>query len=76
MTAENEQVTSTDASAHAATQLRRGAGSTSRVGPGTRLAGSARGGARQPSSSPGKMPGGTTSVPGRAAARRPLAFSQ
>ena len=35
MTADNEQVTSTDASAHAATQLRRGAGSTSRAGPGT-----------------------------------------
>src|SRR5258708_6649868 len=35
MTADNEQVTSTDASAHAATQLRRGASSTSRVEPGT-----------------------------------------
>jgi hypothetical protein len=35
MTADNEQVTSTDASAHAATQLRRGANSTSRVEPGT-----------------------------------------
>ena len=35
-----------------------------------------RGGAHQPSSSPGKMPGGITSVPGRAAARRPLAFCQ
>ncbi len=34
MTADNEQVTSTDASAHAATQLRRGASSTSRVEPG------------------------------------------
>src|SRR5258708_1357693 len=35
MTADNEQVTSTDASAHAATQLRRGASITSRVEPGT-----------------------------------------
>src|ERR1700751_4206767 len=35
MTADNEQVTSTDASAHAATQLRRGANSTSPVEPGT-----------------------------------------
>src|SRR2546421_1566858 len=35
MTADNEQVTSTDASAHAASQLRRGANSTSRVEPGT-----------------------------------------
>src|SRR5258708_6452206 len=35
MTADNEQVTSTDASAHAATLLRRGASSTSRVEPGT-----------------------------------------
>jgi ABC transporter DrrB family efflux protein len=35
MTADNEQVASTDASAHAATQLRRGANSTSRVEPGT-----------------------------------------
>jgi ABC transporter DrrB family efflux protein len=35
MTADNEQVTSTDASAHAATQLRRGANSASRVEPGT-----------------------------------------
>ena len=35
MTADDEQVTSTDASAHAATQLRRGASSTSRVEPGT-----------------------------------------
>src|SRR5262249_36779547 len=35
MTADNEQVRSTDASAHAATQLRRGAGSASRVEPGT-----------------------------------------
>ena len=35
MTADNEQVTSTDASARAATQLRRGTGSTSRVEPGT-----------------------------------------
>src|SRR6266700_2485939 len=35
MTADNEQVTSTDASAHAATQLRRGTNSTSRVEPGT-----------------------------------------
>jgi len=35
MTADNEQVTSTDASARAATQLRRGASSTSRVEPGT-----------------------------------------
>src|ERR1700751_5113303 len=34
MTADNEQVTSTDASAHAATQLRRGANSTSSVEPG------------------------------------------
>ena len=34
MTADNEQVTSTDALAHAATQLRRGASSTSRVEPG------------------------------------------
>ena len=33
MTADNEQVTSADASAHAATQLRRGASSTSRVEP-------------------------------------------
>ena len=32
--------------------------------------------ADQPLSSPGKMPGGTTSVSGRAAARRPLAFCQ
>ncbi len=37
MTADNEQVTSTDASAHAASQLRRGANSTSRVEPGTGL---------------------------------------
>src|SRR5246127_3979269 len=35
MTADNEQVTSTDASAHAASQLRRDANSTSRVEPGT-----------------------------------------
>jgi ABC-type Na+ transport system ATPase subunit NatA len=35
MTADHEQVTSTDASAHAAAQLRRGANSTSRVEPGT-----------------------------------------
>ena len=35
MTADNEQVTSTDASVHAASQLRRGADSTSRVEPGT-----------------------------------------
>jgi|HubBroStandDraft_4_1064222.scaffolds.fasta_scaffold12680_2 ABC transporter DrrB family efflux protein len=35
MTADDEQVTSTDASAHAAAQLRRGANSTSRVEPGT-----------------------------------------
>ena len=35
MTADNEQATSADASAHAATQLRRGANSTSRVEPGT-----------------------------------------
>ena len=35
MTADNEQVTSTDASARAATQLRRGASSTSRAEPGT-----------------------------------------
>src|SRR6266581_2951447 len=35
MTADNEQVTSTDAPAHAAAQLRRGADSTSRVEPGT-----------------------------------------
>ena len=35
MTADNEQVTSTDASAHAARQLRRGANSASRVEPGT-----------------------------------------
>ena len=35
MTADNEQVTSTDASAHAATQLRRGANSTTQVEPGT-----------------------------------------
>jgi ABC transporter DrrB family efflux protein len=35
MTADNEQVASTDPSAHAATQLRRGANSTSRVEPGT-----------------------------------------
>jgi ABC transporter DrrB family efflux protein len=35
MTADNEQVTSTDASAHAAAQLRRDANSTSRVEPGT-----------------------------------------
>src|SRR5215468_8486540 len=35
MTADNEQVTSTDASAHAAAQLRRGANRTSRVEPGT-----------------------------------------
>src|SRR5206468_8957663 len=35
MTADNEQVSSTDASAHAATQLRRDANSTSRVEPGT-----------------------------------------
>jgi ABC-type lipopolysaccharide export system ATPase subunit len=35
MTAGNEQVRSTDASVRAATQLRRGASSTSRVGPGT-----------------------------------------
>ena len=35
MTADDEQVPSTDASARAATQLRRGTGSTSRVGPGT-----------------------------------------
>src|SRR6516225_169284 len=35
MTADNEQVTSTDASAHAAAQLRRGADSTSRVEPET-----------------------------------------
>ena len=37
MTADNEHVTSTDASAYAATQLRRGANSTSRVEPGTGL---------------------------------------
>ena len=35
MTADNEQVTSTDTPAHAAAQLRRGATSTSRVEPGT-----------------------------------------
>ena len=35
MTADNEQVPSTGASAPAAAQLRRGPGSTSRVGPGT-----------------------------------------
>ena len=35
MTADNEQVTSTDVSAHAAAQLRRGTNSTSRVEPGT-----------------------------------------
>jgi ABC transporter DrrB family efflux protein len=35
MTADNEHVTSTDAPAHAAAQLRRGANSTSRVEPGT-----------------------------------------
>jgi ABC transporter DrrB family efflux protein len=35
MTADKEQVTSTDASAHAATQLRRGADSASRAEPGT-----------------------------------------
>ncbi|HJY96081.1 MAG TPA: hypothetical protein VJ371_14075, partial [Streptosporangiaceae bacterium] len=35
MTADNEQVTSTDASTHAATQLGRGTSSTSRVEPGT-----------------------------------------
>jgi ABC transporter DrrB family efflux protein len=35
MTADNEQVTSADASARAATQLRRGASSTGRVEPGT-----------------------------------------
>jgi daunorubicin resistance ABC transporter ATP-binding subunit len=35
MTADNEQVRSTDASAHAAAQLRRGADSASRVEPGT-----------------------------------------
>src|SRR5437016_5232193 len=35
MTADNEQGTSTDAPAHAASQLRRGAKSTSRVEPGT-----------------------------------------
>ncbi len=35
MTADNEQVSSTDASAHAAAQLRRGAKSTSRVEPAT-----------------------------------------
>src|SRR5690349_24939308 len=35
MTADNEQVTSADASAHAATQLRRGANSASQVEPGT-----------------------------------------
>src|SRR6266705_4943714 len=35
MTADNEQVTSTDAPAHAAAQLRRGADSTSRAEPGT-----------------------------------------
>ena len=35
MTADNEQVTSADAPAHAAAQLRRGADSTSRVEPGT-----------------------------------------
>src|SRR6201995_2665862 len=35
MTADNEQVPSTDAPAHAASQLRRGAGSTSQVEPGT-----------------------------------------
>ena len=35
MTADNEQVTSADAAAHAAAQLRRGANSTSRVEPGT-----------------------------------------
>src|SRR6516164_9571777 len=37
MTADNEQVTSTGASSHAATQLRGGAKSTSRVEPGTGL---------------------------------------
>src|SRR5262249_61709301 len=37
MTADNEQVRSTDASAQAAIQLRRGAGSTSRVEPVTGL---------------------------------------
>ncbi|HEV2255970.1 MAG TPA: ATP-binding cassette domain-containing protein, partial [Streptosporangiaceae bacterium] len=35
MTADNEQVTSADAAAHAGTQLRRGADSTSRAEPGT-----------------------------------------
>src|SRR6266508_687008 len=35
MTADNEQVSSTDASAHAAAQLRRGANSTGRAEPGT-----------------------------------------
>src|ERR1700750_2367067 len=35
MTTDNEQVPSTDAPAHAASQLRRGAGSKSRVEPGT-----------------------------------------
>ena len=35
MTADNEQVTSTDAPAHASAQLRRGVNSTSRVEPGT-----------------------------------------
>src|SRR6266496_2936843 len=35
MTADNEQVSSTDASAHVAAQLRRGANSTGRAEPGT-----------------------------------------
>src|SRR3984893_14092573 len=35
MTADREQVTATDPSTHAATQLRRGTNSTSRVEPGT-----------------------------------------
>src|SRR6266511_3214230 len=35
MTADNEEVSSTDASAHAAAQLRRGANGTGRAGPGT-----------------------------------------
>ena len=43
MTADNEQVTSTDAPAHAASQLRRGANSTSRVEPGTGPAVNGRG---------------------------------
>src|SRR5580704_2980970 len=48
MTADNEQVTSTDAPAHAASQLRPGANSTSRAEPGT---------------GPGPANGGGSSVP-------------